>query len=80
MSVSDPVGDRFVDSIARPGGNVTGFTNLEAAVAGKWLELLKEVAPDTRRVAALFTRWPLRVMHRQDCALKISRRTQRELE
>jgi putative tryptophan/tyrosine transport system substrate-binding protein len=54
VSVSDPVGDRFVDSIARPGGNVTGFTNLEAAVAGKWLELLKEVAPDTRRVAALF--------------------------
>src|SRR5215203_2523026 len=54
VSVSDPVGDRFVNSIARPGGNITGFTNLEAGVAGKWLELLKEVAPNTRRVAALF--------------------------
>jgi putative tryptophan/tyrosine transport system substrate-binding protein len=54
VSVSDPVGDRFVDSIARPGGNVTGFTNSEAAMGGKWLELLKEVAPDTKRVVALF--------------------------
>jgi putative tryptophan/tyrosine transport system substrate-binding protein len=54
VSVSDPVGDRFVNSIARPGGNVTGFTNLEAAMAGKWLELLKEVAPGIKRVAALF--------------------------
>ena len=54
VSVSDPVGDRFVHSIARPGGNVTGFTNLEAAMGGKWLELLKEVAPNTKRVGALF--------------------------
>jgi putative ABC transport system substrate-binding protein len=53
-SVSDPVGDRFVSSIARPGGNVTGFTNLEGAMGGKWLELLKEVAPNIKRVAALF--------------------------
>ena len=54
VSVSDPVGDRFVNSIARPSGNATGFTNLEAAMGGKWLELLKEVAPKTKRVAALF--------------------------
>jgi putative ABC transport system substrate-binding protein len=54
VSVSDPVGDRFVGSIARPGGNVTGFTNLEAGMGGKWLELLKEVAPGIKRVATLF--------------------------
>ena len=54
VSVSDPVGDRFVGSIARPGGNVTGFTNLEAAMGGKWLELLKEVAPSIKHVAVLF--------------------------
>jgi putative tryptophan/tyrosine transport system substrate-binding protein len=54
VSVSDPVGSRFVSSIARPGGNATGFTNLEAGMGGKWLELLKEVAPRTRSVAALF--------------------------
>jgi len=54
VSVSDPVGDGFVQSIARPGGNITGFTNLEAAIGGKWLELIKEVAPKTERVAVLF--------------------------
>lgn len=54
VSVSDPVGDRFVNSIARPGGNVTGFTNLEAGMGGKWVELLKEVAPRIKRVSAMF--------------------------
>jgi len=52
--VSDPVGEHFVESVARPGGNVTGFTNVESSLTGKWLELLKEVAPNIRRVAFLF--------------------------
>jgi len=50
----DPVGAGFVASLARPGGNVTGFTNLEGSMAGKWLELLKEIAPRVNRVAMLF--------------------------
>ncbi len=53
-SVSDPVGSGFVASFARPGGNVTGFTNIEPTMAGKWLELLKEIAPRVARVAFLF--------------------------
>ena len=53
-TVSDPVGSGFVASFARPGGNVTGFTNIEPTMAGKWLELLKEIAPRVARVALLF--------------------------
>ena len=52
--VSDPIGSGFVASIPRPGGNVTGFTNIEPTMASKWLELLKEVAPRVARVAFLF--------------------------
>ena len=52
--VSDPIGSGFVASFPRPGGNVTGFTNIEPTMAGKWLELLKEVAPRVSRVAFLF--------------------------
>src|SRR5215469_7187466 len=52
--VSDPVGERFVESLAHPGGNATGFTNVESSLTGKWLELLKEVAPDVKRVAFIF--------------------------
>jgi putative ABC transport system substrate-binding protein len=52
--VSDPVGSDFVASFPRPGGNVTGFTNIEPTMAGKWLELLKEIAPNVARVALLF--------------------------
>ena len=52
--VSDPVGDRFVEGLARPGGSATGFTNVESTLTGKWLELLKEVAPRVKRVAFLF--------------------------
>jgi putative ABC transport system substrate-binding protein len=52
--VSDPVGSGFVASFPRPGGNVTGFTNIEPTMAGKWLELLKEIAPRVARVAFLF--------------------------
>ena len=49
----DPVGAGFVESLARPGGNVTGFTNFEYGMGGKWLELLKEIAPRVMRVAVL---------------------------
>jgi putative tryptophan/tyrosine transport system substrate-binding protein len=54
VSVSDPVGEKFAASLARPGGNVTGFTNVEPTMSGKWLELLKEIAPRVRRVGVLF--------------------------
>src|SRR6476646_4345184 len=54
VMVSDPVGDRFVESLARPGGNATGFTNVESSMAGKWLELLKEIAPNIKRIAFIF--------------------------
>ena len=47
--VTDPVGAGFVDSLARPGGNATGFLLFEYAISGKWLELLKEIAPRVRR-------------------------------
>src|SRR5450759_2951284 len=49
----DPVGAGFVDSLARPGGNVTGFINYEYSISGKWLELLKEIAPRVTRAAVL---------------------------
>jgi putative ABC transport system substrate-binding protein len=52
--VSDPVGEGFVDSVARPGRNVTGFTNAEDSLTGKWLELLKEITPAIARVGFLF--------------------------
>jgi putative ABC transport system substrate-binding protein len=51
--VIDPVGAGFIASLARPGGNTTGFTLFEYGVAGKWLELLKEIAPGITRVAVL---------------------------
>jgi len=54
-SVSDPVGDELVASLARPGGNVTGFTNVDASLGGKWLQLLKEIAPGVVRVGVLFS-------------------------
>ena len=52
--VSDPVGSGFAASVAHPGGNITGFTNLDPAMGGKWVELLKEIAPRTVRMALLF--------------------------
>ncbi len=51
--VADPVGAGFVNSLAHPGGNATGFTNFEYSTAGKWLELLKEIAPGVTRAAVL---------------------------
>jgi putative ABC transport system substrate-binding protein len=53
VAVPDPVGAGFVDSLARPGGNATGFLQFEYTLSGKWLELLKEIAPALRRVAVL---------------------------
>jgi len=53
VQVPDPVGAGFVDSLARPGGNATGFTNFEYVIVAKWLDLLKEVAPTVRQVAVL---------------------------
>jgi putative tryptophan/tyrosine transport system substrate-binding protein len=52
--VSDPVGSGFVSSLSRPGGNITGFVNLEASMASKWMELLKQVAPAITRTAVVF--------------------------
>jgi putative ABC transport system substrate-binding protein len=53
VTVPDPVGAGFVDSLARPGGNATGFTIFEYGISAKWLELLKEMAPGVKRVAVL---------------------------
>jgi len=53
VHVPDPVGAGFVDSLARPGGNATGFTLLEYATSAKWLELLKEIAPRVTRAAVI---------------------------
>jgi putative tryptophan/tyrosine transport system substrate-binding protein len=52
-NVADPVGAGFVQSLARPGGNTTGFTNFEYSMSGKWVELLKQIAPAVKRVAVL---------------------------
>ena len=51
--VGDPVGAGFVESLARPGGNITGFTLFEFSIGTKWLELLKEIAPGVKRVAVI---------------------------
>jgi putative tryptophan/tyrosine transport system substrate-binding protein len=53
VQVIDPVGSGYVESMARPGGNITGFTQFEYSLAGKWLDLLMEIAPRTSRVAVL---------------------------
>jgi len=54
VHVSDPIGDGIVASFARPGGNITGFTDTEASLGGKWLQLLKEIAPSVTRAGLLF--------------------------
>jgi putative ABC transport system substrate-binding protein len=53
--VTDPIAQGFVQSLAHPGGNATGFTNLESSFGAKWPEMLKEVAPRVRRVALMFS-------------------------
>ncbi len=55
-NISDPIGSGFVASFPQPGGNITGFINLEASMGGKWLELLKEIAPRVTRIAFVFNR------------------------
>ena len=52
--VSEPVERGFITSLARPGGNTTGFANMESTVGGKWVELLKEIAPGVARITAVF--------------------------
>jgi len=52
--VADPIGSGFVASFPKPGGNITGFVTMEPSMAGKWLDLLKEIAPRVTRVAMLF--------------------------
>jgi putative tryptophan/tyrosine transport system substrate-binding protein len=54
VSVADPLGQGFVPSLARPGGNITGFSAEEASMGGKWLELLKELAPRLARIAIIY--------------------------
>jgi putative ABC transport system substrate-binding protein len=54
VTVGDPVGDGYVASLPRPGGNLTGFIFAEAEIGGKWLELLTEIAPNVKRAAAMF--------------------------
>jgi putative ABC transport system substrate-binding protein len=61
--VSDPVGSGFVASLAHPGGNITGFQNFEAEIGGKWLEVLRQIAPAVRRVA---------VVHSPDIAANVA--------
>src|SRR5258707_7204760 len=52
--VTDPIGQGFVESLARPGGNITGFSDFNSLMAGKWLEMLTQVAPPVARVAVLY--------------------------
>jgi ABC-type uncharacterized transport system substrate-binding protein len=54
VQVSDPIGTGFITNMAHPGGNITGFTNFESSMVGKWVEMLKEMAPGISRVAFLF--------------------------
>ena len=54
VSISDPIGEGFVASLAHPGGNITGFTNFESSMTGKWVQLLKLIAPEITSVAFLF--------------------------
>jgi putative tryptophan/tyrosine transport system substrate-binding protein len=54
IAVSEPVAQGFVPSLAHPGGNITGFSNLEPTLGGKWLDLLKQVAPQVTRIAFIY--------------------------
>jgi putative tryptophan/tyrosine transport system substrate-binding protein len=53
-AVADPVGSGFVAKLRQPGGNLTGFINIEGATGGKWLQIIKEIAPHIRRAAAMY--------------------------
>jgi putative ABC transport system substrate-binding protein len=52
--VADPVSDGFAASLSHPGGNITGFSSFDSEIGGKWMELLKELAPEVKRTALLF--------------------------
>ena len=52
--LSDPIGDGIVTSLSKPGRNITGFTSFNAPIAGKWLELVKELAPATTRIGIIY--------------------------
>jgi putative ABC transport system substrate-binding protein len=54
VNIIDPIGQGFVASLAKPGGNITGFSNYDTAMAGKWLEMLKQITPAVTRVAVLY--------------------------
>jgi putative ABC transport system substrate-binding protein len=54
VSITDPIGQGFVASLAHPGGNITGFSNYDTPMAGKWLEMLKQITPPVSRVAVLY--------------------------
>jgi putative tryptophan/tyrosine transport system substrate-binding protein len=54
VGIPDPVSQGFIESVAKPGGKTTGFTSYEPSMAGKWIQLLKEVAPRTRRIAVIY--------------------------
>ena len=64
VNVSDPLDGGFVASMARPGGNITGFTSFEYSLGGKWVELLKETVPSLSRVLVLLMR---KTTHRDHC-------------
>jgi putative ABC transport system substrate-binding protein len=54
VQVADPIGSGFITNLARPGGNITGFSSFEPSMGGKWVEMLKEIAPGTTKMAFLF--------------------------
>jgi putative tryptophan/tyrosine transport system substrate-binding protein len=54
QGVSDPIGSGFIAGLARPGGNITGLGWMEPTMGGKWLELLRDMVPDVKSVAAMF--------------------------
>jgi putative ABC transport system substrate-binding protein len=58
VSVSDPIGSGFVKDLARPGGNITGFANFQPSMGGKWLEKLREIAPQVERVGLMLRSEP----------------------
>ena len=78
-TVTDPVGSGFVPSLARPGGNVTGFTLVEPTMAAKWVELLKEIAPRVNRVAMVLKPTDLPVQAPTKFELVINLKTAKEL-
>jgi putative ABC transport system substrate-binding protein len=67
VSVADPVGGGFVASLAAPGGNITGFTNYEFSIGGKWLATLKEIAPHVNRVMVVLNPGAGICAHDRDC-------------